>query len=64
MDAKPKPKRKTAEELKRSLAMLSKLESSEQQLYEKWLLSQKPEDAGIWLQCVHQARQVAREASK
>jgi len=59
-----KPKKKTAAALKRSLALLSKLESSEQQLYEKWQQSQNPEDAGVWIACLHQVRQVAREAGK
>jgi hypothetical protein len=47
--------------VKRSIALLSKLERTEQVLHDLWMTSQNPEVAFTWLHCVHNLRQVARD---
>lgn len=49
------------ETVKRSTALLSKLEESEQLLHGIWMTSQNPDVAYTWLHCVHNLRQVARD---
>jgi hypothetical protein len=50
-----------SEAVNRAAALLCKLEQSEPQLFDSWQLSKNPTDASVWLECVHQLRQVARD---
>ena len=51
-----------SETVKRSIALLSKLEQSEQMLHDAWTTTQNPDVAYTWLYCVHNLRQVAKVA--
>jgi hypothetical protein len=44
-----------------STLLLGKLQIVEQQAFERYQISQRTEDASVWLNATHQLRQVARD---
>jgi hypothetical protein len=51
-------------DVKRLTGLLGKLEQSEVLLYDIWRNSQVVDAANVWLGCVHQIRQVARDLQR